>query len=227
MRIFKVDWLHAVDQGVGATTLGCLFTLLTKVLPGARKCDRVGSLRAAMNQFYDAKGITDRIPSFNENSFKGSKSSGPKLRCSAACCRSLIPFGDEMAKLHLADDDPEQSAAKWAIHHLHACYSSLRSDAIFPREALAYHGPRFAQQLIALEACYGGARWSVKPKLHLFMHLCESDGRPAMHWCYRDEDYGGSIAQMAHPRGRWDRVGAYSRRVLELFQIRHEVPRVV
>ena len=39
--LFRVDWLHAVDQGVGQDFLGNLFDLLQSKLPGQNMEERV------------------------------------------------------------------------------------------------------------------------------------------------------------------------------------------
>ena len=56
--------------------------------------------------------------------------------------------------------------------------------------------------------------YRLKPKLHLFLHLCLDGGEPAKHWCYRDEGVGGTVVRIAHRRGGMHSPSATSEQVL-------------
>ena len=59
--IFRVDWLHSVDQGVGSDFLGNLFELILTKLPGASKEARCKVLNKEMQGYYDVHRVEDRI----------------------------------------------------------------------------------------------------------------------------------------------------------------------
>ena len=52
-RIFRKDWLHAVDQGVGPDFLGNLFVLLMQKMPSNNMDERVAHLEKHMFKFYE------------------------------------------------------------------------------------------------------------------------------------------------------------------------------
>eukprot|EP00971_Amphidinium_carterae_P046157 908670-Amphidinium_carterae.1 len=53
-------------------------------------------------------------------------------------------------------------------------------------------------------------RYTVPPKLHLFLELAREGVRPSMSWTYRDEDFGGCMAALARRRGGRDTPSATS-----------------
>ena len=63
--------------------------------PGGTKKERYAALFQDINQFYEDEKVTDRLdcllPAWEE------KKEGYKLRCSAAQCRALVPFGWRLA----------------------------------------------------------------------------------------------------------------------------------
>ena len=51
--------------------------------------------------------------------------------------------------------------------------------------------------MAALDIHTNSSEFRVKPKMHLFLHLTSGKmGNPSSFWNYRDEDFGGSIADM-------------------------------
>lgn len=52
LSCFKIDWLHVVDQGIGADYLGNLFKLLLPKMPGTNKEQRVNNLYLEITQYY-------------------------------------------------------------------------------------------------------------------------------------------------------------------------------
>ena len=227
--LFKVDWLHAVDQGVGADFLGNLFAMLLAKMTGSNKHERVDDLWKHMQKYYDANGIQDRMPVFDVNSIGGKKNSPPKLRSSAACCRALIPFGREMAERYLSDACPLEHAAKVASKHLHLCYESLSCrNELFRHEVLQSSSTAFALQY---DACFrlagDGIAWRVKPKMHLFLELCHQETEPNLFWCYRDEDFGGTVAKSAKMKGMWKKLSSFSGHSLDMFAMKNDAPRLL
>ena len=205
--LFRIDWLHAVDQGVGADFLGNLFALLVSILPGRNREIRTNVLWQEMQAYYDAHGVEDTLGSFNYKNIKGSKRATipPKLRSHAAGCRALIRFGHLMAEKYLSDAKPIEYAAKNAAFHLWQCYQSLsHTGSMYRKDVFEASSKAFALQYHALFLAVGdGVSWRVMPKMHLFLELCCEDTEPNLLWCYRDEDFGGSVAKQAEMRGMW------------------------
>lgn len=82
--------------------------------------------------------------------------------------------------------------------------------------------------LVRLEERAGGIDWRVKPKLHLLQELAEVSGScPSDSWLYRDEDFGGSLAQMSRRRGGRNAPHNTSAVVLAKFQARYRLPSIV
>jgi hypothetical protein len=226
--IFRVDWLHSADQGVAADFLGCLFKLCATLLPGASVNARTRALWLRVVAFYEANDVHDRLPKLVPTAIQKTARTPPKLRGSAACVRALVPFGQQLADALLVDGDAIHDAAKAAAKHLAACYECLSQTVPDRRERMAHQCRAFSLQYSALAASSpDGIMWRVKPKLHIFQHLCEEHGSPSLHWTYRDEDYGGSIAAMARMRGRWHGVKTYSAKVIDLWCMKHRPPRIL
>ena len=59
--LFRVDWLHAVDQDVGQDVLGNLFELLQSKLPGQNMEERVAHLATHMHNYYETYHVEDRL----------------------------------------------------------------------------------------------------------------------------------------------------------------------
>ena len=63
--------------------------------------------------------------------------------------------------------------------------------------------------------------------MHLFLELCSSGTEPQKFWCYRDEDFGGSVARQAKMKGCWRMIRAFSKHALDLFRMKQQVPRIL
>ena len=66
-----------------------------------------------------------------------------KIRCSAAQCRALIPFGLEL-NLLLSSVSPVEEAAKVGMIHLHQCYMALSNIKMFAGGILKASATKFA-----------------------------------------------------------------------------------
>ena len=200
--IFKMDWLHASDQGISADFVGNVFKQLVQHMPGDTKEEQYNALYLQLKAWYDEFGIEDRMdaikPSFVEHR------QGHKLRTSAAKLRALVPFVARLCDELCDPDDPVEDAMHKAAHHLANCYDALSSSCDDNTAQLATNGLKFARQYIALHDHLthdDDELFRLKPKLHFFLHLCLDGGDPAKHWCYRDEGFGGTVAKIAHRRG--------------------------
>lgn len=224
-KVFRIDWLHCCDQGVAADFLGNLFKLLCDKLPGRSLKERCDELWTRLEAFYRRTGATDRLQTLVPTMFM-QRGKAPKLRCSAAQCRAMIPFGLEMSAM-LNPANEVEAAAQQAMYHLDQCYKALSSTSIFFADAFRDHSTKFGLLYVALEAAHEGTRdFRVKPKLHLFMELCSEASKPAMFWNYRDEDWGGSVAKMSRRRGGLLSAAAFSSALLQRFRMQQPVLRL-
>lgn len=225
--LFKVDWLHCADLGVAADFLGNLFCLLVPKMPGSTKAERASHFWKEIEQYYVDWGIEDRLDSFSYDSFSGSAEAPPKLKGSAAQNMALVRFGYLMARKHLKEDNPIEQAAKVAAHSLHQCYQSLSSTkACLSREVFLESSMRFAAQFYALFLAVGdGVSWRVMPKMHLFLELCSECNDPTLFWCYRDEDFGSTVAKQCKMKGSWRKLLTFSAHALTMFRMKNDVPR--
>ena len=156
------------------------------------------------------------LPTFVE------KKDGYKLRCSAAQCRALVPFGARLANELCDLSDSVEQAIYYAAFHLNEVYKTLSSECQEPHKKKREHGIKFALQYVGVHDMVNPGdpkAWRIKPKLHLFLHVCAEDDLPSMNWCYRDEDFGGSAAQRGRRRGGLRSVQAMSSSTLDKFKM--------
>ena len=219
-RIFRRDWLHCTDQGVGADFLGNLFQYMQWKYAQATKKARYAELFQDIRQFYEDEQVQDRLdcllPTHVEHD------DGYKLKCSAARCRALVPFGLRLATELCALSDPVEQAIYFAAFHLNEVYKTLSKDCEDPFSRKREHGPKFALNYVALHDHlnpWNTLAWRIKPKMHLFLHICADDDLPSYVWCYRDEDFGGSAAQRGRRRGGLRSVQAMSSSTLDKFKV--------
>jgi len=58
--------------------------------------------------------------------------------------------------------------------------------------------------------------WRIKPKLHLFQHLCEfTDHSPRDYWCYADESVMGDFGKLFTRRGGANSPGTAAKNMLQ------------
>jgi hypothetical protein len=226
LKVFKRDWLHLVDQGVGADFIGNLFKEFIKLLPGANKKARQKELLRRMRLFYAANGVKDRMVGLKSWGIQAPKKP-PKLKCSAACLRALIPFASQQCVLILDRGNPKHEAMRIAAEKLNECARCLSTDSARWREVLPAASKDFCVQYKALSELSEGRNWVIKPKMHQFLEMCISGSKPNMSWTYRDEDFGGTVAQLCRIKGGcWKKVLNYSQKMLTLFKTKHNVPRI-
>ena len=227
---FKIDWLHAVDQGTGADFLGNMFRLLLDKMPGRNVKTRLKELWREVLRYYEEYEVECRLQTLTFGMIKKTHSP-PKLRCKAAEARALIPFAHLMAQKHLSDADVTEEAAKSMANHLNVMYRALSSDTIFREDTMREHCRKFCVLYSTLEEQHEGhpqKPWRVKPKMHLMQELCEmTEGiDPARSWTYRDEDFGGSMAHSGQRKGGKYTAIAVSRQVLSRFVSQFDVPSI-
>ena len=73
----------------------------------------------------------------------------------------------------------------------------------------------------------GEKSWRIKPKLHMFLEVCSDGSKPSAYWTYRDEDWGGTVAQFCRRRGGLLSVRAFSANMLQRFSIYQPMVRMM
>ena len=114
---------------------------------------------------------------------------------------------------------------KLAMQNLAHCYQCLSHTADDAASRLRDHSRLFASLVVALEQA-SPQEFRVKPKLHLFQELNEMQpgARPAKHWTYRDEDFGGSVAGLGRRLGGHKTPKSVGWQVLKKFSARYKLP---
>jgi hypothetical protein len=169
---------------------------------------------------------------------KGKDDKYPSLKCKAAECRHLAQFGLILAHRHRAGNAhrPQFSfrgrmagSEQEHLDNLVAMFEGLvryhTSCAATPFDAHECRASLylFLQSLAALYRLWrrglpadeqGYMPFNLRPKAHALQHLAEEKikiwGSPARFWCYRDEDFIGTVKTIAakshHPRTIEQRV---------------------
>ena len=124
------------------------------------------------------------------------------------------------------DASSEEGTCREAAAAIHQCYKCLARDA-FDREALKSACRKYLLLYAALEECtpIEETRWRLKPKFHLFLHVCEEIASPASgFWTYVDETWGGKIARISVRRGGLHAPRAQSQNVLQKSCAQNKIP---
>ena len=221
---FKPDWLHAVDLGVACDFLGNFLLLLSKKFPGRSHALRVGAMWQDIQGWYQECQVENRLDNLYPSMLQGAVSNPPKLRAKAAQARALVPYAAFAADRFL-ERDKVGVLAQALAHELAVCYSCLPTLG-FEHERLKFHCRRFCILAVAMEAEHNGILWRCKPKLHMFQEIAEYHlDSPVTFWTYRDEDFGGSLAKLARPRGGPRNAGVAGAGVLARFRAQHKLPK--
>ena len=222
---FKPDWLHVCDLGIAADFLGNFLLLVSAKFEGAGHKSRVAAMWLHIRAWYVEHQVENRLDSLDPAMSQSGPRKPPKLRAKAAQARWLVPYAPFAAAELLGDSDVEITAKAMAVE-LAACYSLL-SPENFEHSKLAEHCRRYCALAVAMEGAHNGILWRCKPKLHLFQELCEYHvDCPSLFWTYRDEDYGGSVAQLARRRGGPNKPSIFSKVILERHCARHALPQL-
>jgi len=155
-RVFRIDWLHCADQGCAADYLGNLLWLIQAKLPGANVKTRVTNLWMEIEAEYRAREVGDRLQNLTPLMIKQNKK-GPKLRCSGAQCRALVPIALKLAQKYLDAGQPLEQAALVGMQKLDQCYQALSSESIFSFDVLRQCSVEFALQYVALDQFHPGS----------------------------------------------------------------------
>jgi hypothetical protein len=105
---------------------------------------------------YRARHVGDRLQNITVLMIKQAKRP-PKLRCSGAQCRAIIPIVLDLAKEKLDPAKPVEEAALTGMIKLDQCYRALSSDSIFCHDVLRACSVEFALQYVALDKFHPGS----------------------------------------------------------------------
>jgi len=189
-KIFRRDWLHGCDQGIGADFLGNFCEQLLEFMPGNNKQEKVEHLKARIDAWYERNHVTDRIYQLTYACIKGRRKQ-PKLKGSAGQIRALIPWAHEAAVELLNPENQKQKTIMDAAAQLNRCYQCLSKDDEDWETVLPVAARQFASCYMALHVYTNGRGFKPKPKLHYFIEMCESGQKLSLSWTCRDEDFGG------------------------------------
>ena len=229
---FKIDWMHAADLGVAADVIGNVFAMILPLMNGHTEREKVGTLFALIQEFYKKHPeVESRLGALTKGMIAAPQKP-PKLRARAAEVRGLVGFTSEIAERFLCGNDVVLQSVRALTKHLAGCYAQLSSQAPYAAVFLATHSRKLAQLYAALQDHFrleGKPRlWRLKPKMHLFQEVCEGlHGNPSKNWCYRDEDFGGTLAILARSRGGWNTPRAVASNTLTRFRASVHVPRLL
>ncbi len=104
---------------------------------------------------YKARNVQDRLQNLTHTMIKQEKKK-PKLRCSGAQCRALVPIVLDLAHKHLDVGKPVEQAALVGMIKLDQCYKALSSESIFSHDVLRECSVEFALQYVALDLHHPG-----------------------------------------------------------------------
>ena len=106
---------------------------------------------------------------------------------------------------------------------LNRAYSCLPS-ATFDRDQMNQCTQDFLLQYVGLHKLFQN-KFGLKPKSHLMAELAfTSYTSPTAFWTYRDEDFGGFVAQMASRRGGANNPFSVGTSFFDRFAALHHVP---
>lgn len=212
----RPDWMHTVDLGVAADICGHIFVMLLETFDGTlqQKCTE---LWKQLQQWYASTKPQARLKRLDLSMFRPG-GSAPKLKGKAAEIRALVPWLPVACQKWHAGTQQQQTALS-LCKQLAVCYECLDD---FNASKLKLASQKVATLYIALEADAlrqnptDTHTWRVKPKLHLFQHLCELGGdNPRDFWCYADETAQGSYSDLFTRRGGKDNASVNALRVLQ------------
>ena len=219
--LFTLDWLHVVDLGVTASTLGNIFfALLKKLAPTVS--EQVQHLLLLIREFYVKNDIKDGLGNLTLQMIKKDGCS-PKLRAKGAEARSLVPFAKQFAEHWCNPTVPLESGILSVAQYLNQVHITGLDRSSFDAAAFQSAVNSFLLQYKALENV-DEQLWLLKPKFHLLYELAQIGNCAAMNWNYRDEEAGGTLARMARSRGGLQTPWSVSKKCLQKFCCDFEIP---
>jgi hypothetical protein len=198
------------------------------------------SLNADLKRYYAANkhlGLSSAYP-LAISQIKGKDDPYPSLKCKAAECRHLARFGLILANRHrsgnaqrppyvfrgrMAGSEQEHLDNLVVMFEGMVRYHTACSATPFVAHECRAALYLFLQSLSVLYRLWrtdlppdehGSMPFNLRPKAHALQHLADDKiviwGSPARFWCYRDEDFIGTVktiaAKSSHPRTIEQRV---------------------
>ena len=206
MQCFMVDWLHAVDLGIGADIVGNVWNDVLELLPGRGRSEQISVLFARIKEFYAVADPPSKLDRLTSDMIKIAASS-PKLRSKAGECRYLYPFTALLAK-EFASANSHFATVISLMEQFMIVVSCVSSEPY--QTAVACAAARktcLLYEALEKEALAAGdlLHWHIKPKFHMFTELIEYNsvlrGNPAGFWAYADETWGGWLSAAGMRRG--------------------------
>ena len=230
IKTFCIDWLHTADLGVAQDFLANAMFLMCSKMDGQNHDVRVQQIFADTTDCYAANKVENRLSALTALMIRKAATKSPKLRSKAGEARDLVDWASAAADKYLQGfgSSSEEEACRLAAKHFQSCYHCL-STARFESGTLRFHAVQFLKLYVALEAAVGeeSCRWRFKPKFHLWLHVCEqAQSSPALWWTYRDESFGGTIAQISRSKGGAEGAHPMPLNVLTKFCAQHMVPQL-
>ena len=207
LKHFMVDWLHAVDLGVGQSILGnVLWESLDVLFPNLNKKEQVKALHLKLKAWYQTSKPPSQLDGLTVEMLK-LPGKGPKLRSKAGECRYLIPFGVLVARECDDGSIRRKTIRNLTEHFLQVAV--IMSTEPYDAAAAAAACKAVVALYVSLEdfavAAGDYTSWRVKPKLHLFEELIQfmsfDVGSARRFWTYQDESWGGWLSNCAARRG--------------------------
>jgi hypothetical protein len=143
----------------------------------------------------------------------------PRLRGKAAEIRNLVGFAKVLAEEYILGADAFSDGMRTAAAGLVRLYTAMYEG---DTNELSCASRTLAGLLVDLEAAAPEGYWKFRPKAHLMQEMCERLAPmgidPRESWTYRDEDFGGKIAQASATRGGPNTAGRLSRNIIDRFR---------
>jgi hypothetical protein len=207
LKHFMVDWLHAVDLGVGQSIVGnVLWESLDILFPNLSKKEQVKALYLKLKAWYQTSKPPSQLDGLTVEMLK-LPGKAPKLRSKAGECRYLIPFAVLVARECDDGTTRRKTIRNLAEHFLQVAV--IMSADPYDAAAAAAACKAVVSLYVSLEdfavAAGDYTSWRVKPKLHMFEELIQfisfDVGSARRFWTYQDESWGGWLSNCAARRG--------------------------
>ena len=224
------DWLHTMDQGIGADICGMLLTEIAYNLEGRSFKTKISNLWTEVKQLYAELKVDYRLANLTPEILnKGKKSRGPPtLKGPAAQIRHFVPLLPILAEKHLDPSVPHQLACQKLARYLAQTYDAMETNE---PQALQKAGLKMAKQYDELEKEAlrldpETTNWHIMPKIHLCQHLCEMGVPVKDFWTYKDETMGGTLAKFFRRRGGKDNPSHNASEVLDRWKCSTAFPQL-
>ena len=183
-----LDWLHAVDKGIGADIAGKILVELAPCYE-ARSCrEQTALLWQEIQKLYNVEyGPQTLSPNAlsKENQKKGAVATLKSQQQWSDIWSQYYRFSQKIF-LHV------RKLAKFLAKPWHGRDPEACAKSCWPVHGLREWSLRLDPESKA---------WHFMPKLHLFQDICDSAHKPKDYWCYQDETTGGFLAKLLKRRG--------------------------